>query len=152
PLEFNASLGLKRHIAKALFGHLSVWLYASRCPPIEKKYADLCQLLNVRAYPHISKARSVLEPSLQELVDIGYLAEWDLSRAAGGTEFKLILSPGKRLLGLPNFSAIVNPEARAALEARLPKWVSVLVQKGVTERKSRQLALDIPDEQQVMDQ
>jgi len=47
---------------------------------------------------------------------------------------------------------MVNPEARAALEARLPAWVGELVQKGVAERKVRQLALDIPDDQPVLDQ
>jgi hypothetical protein len=152
PLDFNAYLKLKRDIAKALFGHLSVWFYASRGQTIEKKYPDLCQLLNVRAYPHLSKARSVLEPSLAELTEIGYLSSWELVRTSRGSDFKLTLSPGKRLLSLPNFSSVVNPEARAALEARLPSWVGELVERGVAERKARQLALGIADEQAVSDQ
>jgi hypothetical protein len=152
PLDFNAYLKLKRDIAKALFGHLSVWFYASRGLPIEKRYPDLCQLLNIRAYPHLSKARAVLEPSLNELMDIGYLATWDLVRTARGADFKLTLSPGSRLLGLPNFSSVVNPEARAAVEARLPAWVAELVARGVADRKARQLALDIADDQPVLDQ
>jgi hypothetical protein len=152
PLDFNAYLRLKRDISKALFGHLSVWFYASRGQSIEKRYPDLCQLLNIRTYPHLSKARSVLEPSLEELTDIGYLSNWDLVRTARGTDFKLTLSPGKRLLSLPNFSAIVHPDARAALEATLAPWVTELVKRGVSERKSRQLALDIPDDQPVLDQ
>ena len=152
PLDFNAYLKLKRDIAKALFGHLSVWFYASRGQSVEKKYPDLCQLLNIRAYPHPSKARAVLEPSLTELTEIGYLSSWELVRTARNADFKLMLCPGKRLLSLPNFSKIVNPEARAALEARLPAWVPELVKRGVTERKARQMALDIPDEQPVCDQ
>ncbi|MBZ5653511.1 MAG: replication initiator protein A [Acidobacteriia bacterium] len=152
PLDFNAYLKLKRDIAKALFGHLSVWFYASRGQSVEKKYPDLCQLLNVRAYPHLSKARAVLEPSLEELVKIGYLSSWELIRTSRGADFKLMLSPGKRLLSLPNFSSVVNPEARAALEARLPGWVGELVERGVADRKARQLALDIPDDQAVSDQ
>ena len=152
PLDFNAYLRLKRDISKALFGHLSVWFYASRGQTIEKRYPDLCQLLNIRAYPHISKARAVLEPSLSELTDIGYLSNWELVRTARGTDFKLTLSPGKRLLCLPSFASVVNPEARAAIEARLPSWVSELVQKGVTERKAKQLALDVPEDQPVSDQ
>lgn len=152
PLDFNAYLKLRRDIAKALFGHLSIWFYASRGQSVEKKYEDLCQLLNIRAYPHISKARSVLEPSLEELRDIGYLSSWELMRTARGSDFKLTLSPGKRLLSLPNFASVVNPEARAALEARLPTWMTELVQRGVAERKARQLALDIPDDQPVLDQ
>ncbi len=152
PLDFNAYLKLKRDIAKALFGHLSVWFYASRGQPVEKKYGDLCQLLNIRAYPHISKARSVLAPSLGELASIGYLSSWELLRTARGLDFKLTLSPGKRLLSLPNFSNVVNPEARAALEAKLPSWVPELVSRGVAEKKARQLALDVSDNQPVLDQ
>ena len=60
--------------------------------------------------------------------------------------------PGRRLLSLPNFSAVVNAESRAALEARLPSWVGELIQRGVAERKARQLALDIADDQPVSDQ
>ena len=152
PLDFNAYLKLKRDIAKALFGQLSVWFYASRGQSVEKKYTDLCQLLNIRAYPHLSKAQAVLQPSLEELTEIGYLSSWELIRTSRGADFKLMLSPGKRLLSLPNFSNVVNPEARAALEARLPGWVGELVARGVAERKARQLALDIPDEQAVSDQ
>ena len=152
PLDFNAYLQLKRDISKALFGHLSVWFYASRGQNVEKKYADLCKLLNIRAYPHLSKARSVLEPSLQELVEIEYLSSWELVRTACGGDFKLMLCPGRRLLSLPNFSPVVNAEGRAALEARLPNWVGELIQRGVAERKARQLALDIADDQPVSDQ
>jgi hypothetical protein len=152
PLDFNAYLELRRDIAKALFGHLSVWFYASRGQPVEKKYADLCQLLNIRAYPHLSKARSVLQPSLEELAQIGYLSSWELIRSSRGADFKLSLSPGKRLLSLPTFENLINPEARAALEARMPSWVGELVQRGVAERKARQLALDIDDDQPVSDQ
>jgi hypothetical protein len=152
PLDFNAYLQLKRDISKALFGHLSVWFYASRGQNVEKKYTDLCKLLNIRAYPHLSKARSVLEPSLQELVEIEYLSSWEVLRTACGGDFKLVLCPGRRLLSLPNFSPVVNAEARAALEARLPSWVNDLIQRGVAERKARQLALDIADDQPVSDQ
>lgn len=152
PLDFNAYLRLGRDIAKALFGHLSVWFYASKGTTVEKRYQDLCQLLNIRAYPHLSKARSVLQPSMDELIEIGYLSSWDLIRTVRGSDFKLVLSPGNRLLSLPTFSAIVNPEARAALEATLPSWVQELVKRGVVERKARQLALDVPDTQPVMDQ
>jgi len=152
PLDFNAYLRLHRDIAKALFGQLSVWFYASRGQAVEKKYTDLCQLLNIRAYPHLSKARSVLEPSLNELTEIGYLSSWDLVRTARGTDFKLELAPGKRLLSLPNFASVVNPDARAILDAGMPTWVRELLARGVVERKARQLALDVPDDQPVFDQ
>lgn len=152
PLDFNAYLQLGRDISKALFGHLSVWFYASRGEPVEKKYPELCQLLSITAYPHLSKAKSVIGPSLDELVEIGYLSSWDLTRTARGSDFKLILAPGERLLSLPTFSKLVNPEARAAIEAALPAWVGQLIERGVAERKARQLVLDVADHQPVLDQ
>lgn len=150
PLDFNAYLKLKRDIAKALFGHLSVWFYASRGQAVEKSYTDLCQILNIRAYPHLSKAKAVIGPSLDELQAIGYLDEWDLVRGAGEGEFKLTLSPGKRLLSLEHFAGALNPST-APLN-RLPDWIGALVERGVAERKSRQLALDISPNQPVLDQ
>ena len=152
PLDFNAYLSLKRDIAKALFGQLSIWFYASRGQSIEKKYADLCQLLHIRAYEHLSKARAVLAPSLDELVTIGYLSDWELTKTSSGSDFKLSLSPGSRLLGLPNFSQLGGREFRAELEAKRPAWITDLVANGVVERKARQLALDIPEDQPVADQ
>jgi hypothetical protein len=152
PLDFNAYLRLRRDIAKALFGHLSVWFYASQGQYVEKNYTDLCQILNIRAYPHLSKAKAVLQPSMEELMDIGYLASWDIERTNRSSSFKLALTPGKRLLSLPNFAAVTNTDAQNALESQLPGWVATLVQRGVTERKARQMALDIGDDQPVADQ
>jgi hypothetical protein len=152
PLDFNAYVQLRRDISKALFGHLSVWFYASRGQDIEKKYRDLCELLSVRAYPHVSKAKAVLAPSLDELVSIRYLSGWELVRAAANGDLKLTLSPGQRLLSLPSLSAIVNRDGATAFESKLPNWVGILVQRGVSDKKARQLALDIADDQPVLDQ
>ncbi len=148
PLDFNAYVQLRRDISKALFGHLSVWFYASRGRTVEKKYNDLCQLLNIRAYPHVSKARSVLEPSLEELVAIEYVGGWDLARSSGNDDLKLTVSPGRRLLALPSFSGLAETKESATL----PDWVAALVECGVSEKKARQLALDTPDDQPVQDQ
>ncbi|MEP7351650.1 MAG: replication initiator protein A [Acidobacteriota bacterium] len=152
PLDFSAYLKLRRDISKALFGHLSVWFYASRGQSVEKRYPELCQLLNIRAYPHLSKAKAVLEPSLNELMKIGYLSDWNMVRVADGGDFKLILFPGKRLLALEHFAKALNAEEQGMLEARLPAWVHELVSRGVAERKARQLAMDIPESQPVLDQ
>jgi hypothetical protein len=150
PLDFNAYLQLRRDIAKALFGHLSIWFWASRGQSIEKNYHELCQLLHIRAYPHLSKARSVLQPALSELTEIGYLSGWELTQSSRLGEFKLGLTPGQRLLSLPHFAAVCSD--RGGLEAKLPGWVQELVSRGVTEKKARQLALDVPETQPVSDQ
>jgi len=56
PLDFDAYRRLRNHIAKALVPLLQIWLYASReHGRFEKRYNDLCQILNVRQYPHVSR-------------------------------------------------------------------------------------------------
>jgi hypothetical protein len=100
----------------------------------------------------MSKAKAVIGPSMDELVDIGCLASWDLVRTTRGMDFKLMMTPGMRLLSLPHFGQVVNAETKAALDAHLPAWVGELVKRGVVERKARNLALDVPDNQPVMDQ
>jgi hypothetical protein len=152
PLDFKSYLKLNRNIAKALFGHLTLWFYASRGQAVEKKYTDLCQILHIRAYPHLSKARSVLEPSLDELMEIGYIAEWELAPTADRHDFKLILLPGVNLLSLPHFTTAIQAGRRTALESSAPPWVAELVQRGVSERRARQLVLDVPQSQRVVDQ
>jgi|SRR5215472_6305300 len=150
PLDFSAYVRLRRDIAKALFGHLTVWFYASRCQPVEKKYTDLCNMLNIRAYPYLSKAYSVLEPSMEELINIGYLSDWELVPASTSNDFKLVLTPGKRLMSLPHFAGMNSPEVISS--AQLPAWVPLLIERGVSDRKAKQLALDIQESQPVQDQ
>ena len=152
PLDFKSYLKLNRNIAKALFGHLTLWFYASRGQAVEKKYTDLCQILHIRAYPHLSKARSVLEPSLDELMEIGYIAEWELAPTVDRHDFKLILTPGVNLLLLPHFTTAIQAGRRSALVLSAPPWVAELVQRGVSERRARQLVLDVPQSQRVIDQ
>jgi hypothetical protein len=86
------------------------------------------------------------------LVAIEYLSRWEFLRNERSSDFKLALSPGKRLLSLPNFAMLGNPDPPALPEGHLPPWVGELVRRGVAEKKARQLALDTPDSQPVLDQ
>ena len=58
-MDFNAYVTLNRDIAKALFGHLHVWFYGSRCRPVERRYSELCQLLDIQKWKHLSKIRQI---------------------------------------------------------------------------------------------
>ena len=47
---------------------LQVWLYATRDEGVfEKRYDELCQILNIRQYPYLSLITRTLAPSLDEL-------------------------------------------------------------------------------------
>ncbi len=68
PIDMDVYQQLRTHIARALVLHLQIWLYASqRAQVFEKRYADICQLLGLRVYPHRSKIVEKLGPALEEL-------------------------------------------------------------------------------------
>ncbi len=150
-MDFNAYVTLNRDIAKALFGHLHVWFYASRCRPVERRYSELCQLLDIQKWKHLSKIRQILTPSLEELVSIGYLEAWDVVKSADGEDFKLVMRPGERLvsvlrprLGVTQGDDIGDPKIRAA--------VAALMERGINETDARRLLLDVADVEFVIDQ
>src|ERR1700735_754235 len=77
PIDLDTYRQLKHFISKALVPLLQVWLYATRDEGVfEKRYDELCQILNVRQWNYISKIREKLAPSLDELTQFGYLADW----------------------------------------------------------------------------
>ena len=68
PEDFNAYKQLTRPTAKGVFGNLHLWFHASQGRQVEKDYAELCNLLNIQAYPHLSKIKSTMGLALNELV------------------------------------------------------------------------------------
>lgn len=149
-MDLNAYLELRRDIAKTLFGHLHVWFFASRGRTVEKDYKDFCELFHIRAWPYLSKIKQILSPSMDELMASGYLASWDVVRSSGAGGFKIILSPGNRLLTTPALAGMAKKLAERA--ATPPEWMADLISRGVHEAMVRQLALDMPDDQLVEDQ
>ncbi len=147
PIDFNSYRQLKRDIAKALFGHLHTWFYASRGRPVERKYSELCELLDIQCWPHISKAKQILQPPLDELIRIRYFQSWDLVHTVDGSDFKLIMSPGDAILRVtrPRLSA-ANPVMDQAME----ELVKALVPRGVREPDARRALFDIDMEKQAV--
>lgn len=97
PIEFETYKQLKNNISKALIPLLQVWLYASReTGSFEKRYSELCQILNVREYQHKSKINEKLAPSLNELVGQGYLKDWEIQKTSDGRDFKIIFRHGHK--------------------------------------------------------
>ena len=150
PIDFNSYRLLKRDIAKALFGHLHTWFYASRGRPVERKYTDLCSLLDIQRWPHLSKARQILKPALDELIAIEYFRSWELVRSVSEDDFKLVMVPGERIL------QITRPRLGPALAVSDPNFETVLQAlsaRGVRESDARRVLLDVDlDTQNVMDQ
>ena len=103
--------------------------------PIQKRYRDLCQFLCIRAYPQISRAREKLQPGMNELKGIGYLADWELAHTVDGADFKLILIKGK-VFDQVGQSALPSRDDSPS-ESRLEAVVALLIQRGVTERVAR---------------
>lgn len=97
PIEFETYRQLKNNIAKALIPLLQVWLFASREVGVfEKRYSELCQILNVREYSHKSKIREKLAPSFNELIAHGYLKAWEVEKTADGRDFKIVFRHGQK--------------------------------------------------------
>ncbi len=149
PIDLGEYQRLNSPIAKALVPLLYVWFYAS-ARGVQKRYTDLCQLLSIRAYPQISRAKEKLSPGLNELAEVGYLSEWQLTRTIDKTDFKIVMARGKIFekagtAGFPLKSDRVN-------DPRFDSIVALLVERGVVEKMARRLMLDVPEDQKIEDQ
>ena len=78
---------------------------------MEKDYAELCNLLNVQAYPHLSKIKSTMGLALNELVAIKYISRWDVQKMSSKIGYKVVLYPGEELLRILGFDSSRTPRA-----------------------------------------
>ena len=150
PEDFNMYRKLVRPTAKGIFVYLYLWFFASQGKEVEKDYSELCALLNVRAYEHISKIRETMGLSLGDLVDIGYLKSWDVCPMSSKKGYKLVLSPGpamKEVLVLTQRKQLAFDAAR--IHPTLPLMedaIAALVEQGITRAKATELAKSLDRE------
>jgi hypothetical protein len=144
PEDFNMYRKLVRPTAKGIFVYLYLWFFASKGKEVEKDYSELCALLNVRTYDHVSKIRETMGLSLTDLVGIGYLKSWDIKPMSSKAGYKLILTPGaaiKEVLSLTQRRqlafAIPSPDAPLSEPCELAK--TALVKQGVSPVKATEL-------------
>ena len=144
PEDFNMYRKLVRPTAKGIFVYLYLWFFASKGKEVEKDYSELCALLNVRAYDHVSKIRETMGLSLKDLVGIGYLKSGDIKPMSSKAGYKLILSPGtamKEVLSLTQRKqlafAINPPDASLSEPCELAKLA--LIEQGVSSTKATEL-------------
>jgi hypothetical protein len=147
PLDLQEYLSLKNDLAKGLLFHLNVWFYASRGAAVEKRYDRLCELLGIKMRTAISLVRQAFDPSMNELIALGYLDSWDVAPIEGfKTEYKIILNPGRRT------PSPYTQIAGVVISPHHEQIVKMMVDRGVREKAVRQLLLDVPTDQPVMDQ
>lgn len=163
PEDFNAYKQLTRPTAKGIFGNLHLWFHASAGKPVEKDYADLCSLLNVQTYPHLSKIKSTMGLALNELVAIKYLSKWDVQKMSSKQGYKVVLAPGEELLRILDTTrperrdhaaalpaASLKPENAQPLSAEDEEAMSLLKRFGVLPAKATSL-IDSFGAEQVID-
>lgn len=125
PEDFNAYKQLTRPTAKGIFGNLHLWFHASQGRPVEKDYSDLCNLLNVQAYPHLSKIKSTMGLALNELIAIKYLSSWDVQKMSSKIGYKVVLVPGEELISVLENTRPERRDQLAALPAPDPVHVKL---------------------------
>lgn len=97
PVDFDAYKQLKNHISKALVPLLQIWLFATREEGyFEKRYDEICQLLRIRQYHFLSEIKRNFAPSLDELVEHGYLESWSIEKTSDKKSYKVILHHGEK--------------------------------------------------------
>ncbi len=177
PIDFDTYKHLKNHIAKALVPLLQIWLFASRDEAyFEKRYDELCEYLNIRCYPQVSRIREQLSPALDELKVHGYLKNWKIEEAQQG--YKIIFYHGEKFyrdqltrreqktktftpklvkqpaqLALPERTQTPVPEtisppaaSVAVFQEQHPLVIDLVTKFGVDERKAKHLVSTKPDE------
>src|SRR5579871_1800449 len=153
PIQYDVYKTLQLHISKALVPLLQIWFYASRAElHTEKKYSDLCSLLGLQTFSSPSRIKQQLAPSLDELKNNRFLAAWELTKTTDETDYKLCLWAGAAFVSAADLRATDNGDAPRILGHRQNEILQALLERGVREDRARQLLLDLPDDQPVMDQ
>jgi hypothetical protein len=151
PIDLETYRQLRNQIAKILVPLLQVWLYASRTEGrFEKRYPELCEILDIVCHKHLSLIRRQLEPSLAELTHHGYLASWSIQPTADGREYKLVAAHGhkfyrdQRIRSSVPVAALIGDDAVPTLKA--------LTDRGVNEVQARKLLKALPPNQPILNQ
>jgi hypothetical protein len=144
---------------------LQVWLYATlEVGSFEKRYRDLCQILNITEYPHSSKIKEKLGPSLDELQKHRFISGWRIQPTSDGDDFKVVFVHGERFWrdsGAQTHAlevGVARETRRSDEDPKSPEpkldreLLHQLMKRGISEKASISLLRDLRPDQQVMDQ
>jgi hypothetical protein len=152
PIDYDLYRTLQLHIAKALVPLLQIWFYASRKDQqVEKKYSDLCSLLGLQHFKSPSRIKQQIAPSLDELQAKQLLTSWELAPTIDQTDYKLMMHAGPAFVSRADLR-LGGGEAPALPNAQHNEILQALVQRGVRQDRARNLILDLPDDQPVVEQ
>jgi hypothetical protein len=156
PIDLDTYVKLRNHISKALVPLLQIWLYASRSAgQFEKRYTELCEILNIKRWPYLSRVRQILAPSLNELAKYGYLANWNIEPTSDKQDIKIIFWHGQKFRRdqknrlSQKMQTPLPPEMRLRSSEPL---VEQMVRRGIAEDVACQLISTAPSDQHLMDQ
>jgi len=150
PIDLDTYRKLRNQIAKILVPLLQVWLYASRAEGrFEKRYPELCEILDIVCHKHLSLIRRQLEPSLSELTQHGYLAGWAIQPTVDGREFKLVATHGDKFYRDQKLRS--GPPA-VQIEGSPAPLLKALTDRGINEVQANRLLRSLPADQPIADQ
>jgi hypothetical protein len=150
PIDLETYRKLRNQIAKILVPLLQVWLYASRAEGrFEKRYPELCEILDIVCHKHLSLIRRQLEPSLTELTEHGYLAAWAIQPTADGREYKLVATHGEKFY---RDQKLRSGPAAGLIEPAAVPLLRQLTERGINEVQANRLLRSLPVDQPVLDQ
>ena len=97
PIDIETYRELKNHIAKALVPMLQIWLFATqKTGSFEKRYEELCEVLNIQTFRRPSEIIRQLKPSLDELTRFEYIASWRIEKTKDQKAFKIVFAHGAK--------------------------------------------------------
>jgi hypothetical protein len=146
PIDYEIYREMRLPVAKALVPLLQVWFYATRGnkkTTIEKRFHELCELLGIRYYSHLSRIEQNMENSLNELKQYKLIRFWEFQRTADGKDFKLVLAPGDRFITQRHAKVICGPNSVETKE--FEHLLSELTKRGVHEQIARELLYNATD-------
>lgn len=145
PEDFNMYRKLKRPTAKGIFVYLYLWFYASQGKAVEKDYNELCALLNIRSYEHVSKIKETIGLALTDLVNIGYLKSWDVKPMTTKDGYKLIFIPGRAIKEMLELTqrkqlAFAAEQIGEPLSSKQQEAKDAMLEMGLSDLKATELA------------
>lgn len=170
PTDFETYNRLKNHISKALVPLLQIWLFASRAEgSFEKRYSEICQILAIREYRHLSEIKRNFAPSLDELKSYDYISGWKIEKTSDRKSYKVVFFHGDKFhrdrnpklykgsagdpatLALTEAAQYSPPEQERALDASAV-LLSEMTSRAITLTTAQKLLANVVAGQQIIDQ